>query len=148
MGPNRTEIRWPGRLLLFSVGLLLLLYGVVTPLLPYLGQRTQGEITSVRRELGDRQDPMPNSYSYSVGYEFALPDGQVVHGNTKVIGSSFSAGIPKGKAGVYYLPAFPYLNALERDTRPDMGKIAIVAAGALLCLAAFRNGGVRASRRR
>lgn len=148
MRPNRTEIRWPGRLLLLSVGLLLLLYGLVMPLLPYIGQRTQGEITSIRRELGDRQDPMANRYSYSVGYEFALPDGKVVYGNTKVIGSSFSAGLPKGKAGVYYLPAFPYVNALERDTRPDMGKIAILAAGALLCLAAFRKGGVRAWRRR
>ena len=148
MRPDRTETRWPSRLLLFSVGLLLLLYGLVTPLLPYIGQRTQGEVTSIRRELGDRQDPMPNRYSYSVGYEFRLPDGRVVHGNTKVIGSSFSAGLPKGKAGVYYLPAFPYLNALERDTSPDMGKVVILAAGALLCLAACRKGGFRVSRRR
>ena len=148
MRQKRPGIRWPGRLLLLSIGLLLLLYGLITPLLPHIGQRARGEITSIRRELGDRQAPVADSYSYAVGYEFTLPDGRVVYGNTKVIGSSISAGIPKGTTRVYYLPALPWVNALERDTRPDMGKVAILAAGAVLCLAALRKTGVNAPRRR
>lgn len=134
--PNRL----PGRIFLLAAGLLLLLYGAVTPLLPFIGQRASGEITTVRRELGERSDPLPNRYSYSVGYEFTLPDGRVIHGNTKVIGSSFNSGIAKGKAGVLYLPGLPWVNALERETRFDAGKIAILAAGAFLCFMAFRQG--------
>ncbi|MBP9943422.1 MAG: hypothetical protein KBF11_02610 [Desulfomicrobium sp.] len=123
------------RIIVFAVGLLLALYGAVMPLLPYIGARASGEITVIRRELGDRQDPMPNRYSYSVGYEFPLPDGRIVFGNTKTIGSATSAGMSKGASGVYYLPALPYVNALEIDTRFDVGKIALLAAGIFLCLA-------------
>ena len=133
--------------MLFLVGAAFVLYGVVMPILPYAGTRTEAEITTVRRELGDRQDPLPNRYSWSVGYEFALPGGTVVHGNTKVIGSSYSAGIAKGPAVAHYLPALPWVNALERDTRPDMGKAVMVAAGALLCIAALRLPGFTSRRR-
>lgn len=118
------------------VGLLLALYGTLIPLLPLIGAQAVGEITVIRRELGDRQDPVANSYSYSVGYEFALPDGRIIPGNTKTIGSAVSSGISKGKNDVFYLPALPYVNALERDTRFDLGKVAILAAGALLCFVA------------
>ncbi len=93
--------------LLFLIGTAFILYGLVMPLLPYAGERAAAEITTVRRELGDRQDPLPNRYSWSVGYEFTLPDGTVVHGNTKVIGSSFSAGTP-GPPSRTNLPALPW----------------------------------------
>lgn len=135
------------RSMLFLVGAAFVLYGVVMPILPYAGTRTKAEITTVRRELGDRQDPLPNRYSWSVGYEFALPDGTVVHGNTKVIGSSYSAGIAKGPAVAHYLPALPWVNALERDTRPDMGKAVVVAAGALLCFVAVKGPSLTSRRR-
>jgi len=132
--PNRLS----GRIFLLAAGLLLLLYGAVTPLLPFIGERASGEITTVRRELGERADPLPNRYSYSVGYEFSLPDGRVIHGNTKIIGSSFNSGMAKGKAGVLYLPGLPWVNTLERETRLDAGKIDLLAAGAVLCFMAFR----------
>ena len=124
------------QIILGVVGLLLTLYGILIPLLPLIGARAAGEITVIRRELGDRQDPVANSYSYSVGYEFALPDGRIIPGNTKTIGSAVSSDISKGKSAVFYLPALPYVNALERDTRFDLGKVAILAAGALLCFVA------------
>lgn len=126
------------RIILGVVGLLLALYGILIPLLPLIGARAAGEITVIRRELGDRQDPVANRYSYSVGYEFALPDGRIIPGNTKTIGSAVSSGISKGKSAVFYLPALPYVNALERDTRFDLGKVAILAAGTFLCFVAFR----------
>ncbi|GAB6110432.1 hypothetical protein [Desulfomicrobium salsuginis] len=135
------------RSMLFLVGTAFVLYGVVMPILPFAGARTEAEITTVRRELGDRQDPMANRYSWAVGYEFVLPGGTVVHGNTKVIGSSYSAGIAKGPAVAHYLPSLPWVNALERDTRPDLGKAVMVAAGALLCFVAFKGPGLTSRRR-
>jgi hypothetical protein len=126
------------RIIVFAVGLLLTLYGAIIPLLPVVGARASGEITVIRRELGDRQAPVANSYSYSVGFEFTLPDGRVIPGNTKTIGTAMSAGISKGRSAVFYLPALPYVNALERDARFDLGKVAILAAGLFLCFAAFK----------
>lgn len=126
-----------GRWLLGVVGSLLILYALIMPLLTVVGEKTTGEITVVRRELGDRRDPKANRYSYSVGFEFALPDGRIISGNTKVIGSANVAGISKGPAAVRYLAIFPYINALEKDTHADIGKLAIFAAGSLLCWVAF-----------
>lgn len=121
-----------GRSVLGFVGSLLILYAVMMPLLSMVGERTTGEITTVRREVGDRRDPQANRYSYAVGFEFALPDGRVIAGNTKVIGSANVAGISKGPSAVRYLARFPYVNALEMDTKLDLGKFAILAAGLLL----------------
>jgi len=126
------------RVVVFAVGLLLTIYGAVIPLLPFIGARASGEITVIRRELGDRQDPRPNRYSSSVGYEFPLPDGRIIFGNTKTIGSAMSAGMSKGRSGVYYLPALPYVNALEKDATFDFGKVALLAAGIFLCFASAR----------
>jgi hypothetical protein len=69
------------------------------PLLSVIGIRTQGEITVIHREGGERDEAVPNRYSYSVGYEFALDDGTIICGNTKVIGNAYSAGISKVGAG-------------------------------------------------
>ncbi|MGE4441241.1 MAG: hypothetical protein AB7D27_07110 [Desulfomicrobium sp.] len=138
MPKARQKRRFLPRIIVFATGVLLTLYGAIIPLLPYVGARANGEITVIRRELGDRRDPMPNRYGYSVGYEFPLPDGRIIPGNTKTIGSATSAGMSKGASGVYYLPAFPYVNALEKDARFDLGKIVILAAGILLCVVSAR----------
>lgn len=127
------------------MGGLLILYALIMPLLSVFGEKTTGEITVVRRELGDRRDPKANRYSYSVGFEFALPDGRVISGNTKVIGSANVAGISKGPAAIRYLTVFPYLNALEKDTKADIGKLAMLAAGSLLCWVAFSSNPIEKS---
>lgn len=125
------------RILLTGVGMLLILYGASIPLLNAAGRQTTGQITVVRRELGDRRDPMANRYSYSVGYEFMLEDGTLVYGNTKTIGSSFDAGIAKGPAAVVYLKEMPQLNMLKEDVRPSPAPFVYGALGALLLWAAY-----------
>lgn len=127
-------------LLLVFIGIVLLLYGAMMPLLSAIGIRTQGEITVIRREDGERDEAVPNRYSYSVGYEFALDDGTIICGNTKVIGNAYSAGISKGVAPVRYLKVFPYINALEADTEFSIGTIILLVAGAFLIVFVIRAG--------
>jgi hypothetical protein len=121
-----------------TVGVLLSLYACLMPLLGWVGERTMGQITVLRRELGDRQDPLPNRYSWSIGFEFHLPDGRLISGNSKSIGDAQSAGIAKGPQPVRYLAVFPHLNALERDTHPDLGKLVLLVVGIGLCALAFK----------
>jgi len=134
----KTKTIRSGRWILGIVGILLALYGSLIPMLSFIGERSIGEVTVIRRELGDRQDPLANRYSWAIGFEFPLPDGRLIPGNTKTIGDAQSAGIVKGPHPVRYLAAFPYLNALERDTRFDLGKIVMITLGIGLCILTVR----------
>ena len=117
------------KIFLLIIGIGLSLYGMMMPLLSVIGERTPGMITVVRREGGERDEAIPNRYSYSVGYEFLLDDGTVISGNTKVIGNAYNAGISKGQASIRYLKILPYLNALESDTALSVGHVILLAAG-------------------
>ena len=120
------------KIFLLIIGIGLSLYGMMMPLLSVLGERTSGTITVVRREGGERDEAIPNRYSYSVGYEFLLDDGTVISGNTKVIGNAYNAGISRGQASIRYLKIFPYLNALETDATLSVGHVILLAVGVLI----------------
>jgi len=127
---------YSGKILLIFFGAILVLYGASLLLLDAFGTHTTGQITVVRRELGDRQDPKANRYSYSVGYEFFLDDGSVVYGNTKTIGSSSAAGIAMGAAPVVYLAELPWINRLKEDISP-LAATVFMGSGGFLIWAAF-----------
>ncbi len=124
-------------MLFFLVGFLLIVYGTLYPLLSVIGVSATGEITVIRRELGERNEPLRNRFSYSIGYEFKTADGEAIYGNTKRIGNAYSAGISKGPAKVYYIEALPFVNALEADAVFSLGKAIILAAGILICIVSF-----------
>ena len=115
-----------------SINVSLALYGMMMPLLSVLGKRTSGAITVVRREGGERDEAVPNRYSYAVGYEFLPDDGTVIPGNTKAIGNAYNAGISKGRASIRYLGIFPYFNALEPDTTLSVEHVILLAVGVFI----------------
>ena len=137
------------KIFLIIIGIVLSLYGTMMPLLYVIGEKTQGTITVVRREGGERDEAIPNRYSYSVGFEFLLDDGTVIYGNTKVIGNAYNAGISKGQASICYLKIFPYLNALEADTTLSVEHVILIAVGVFIIIINLRNrpGGNRQRRR-
>lgn len=126
------------KMFLIFIGIGLALYGTMMPLLSVIGERTQGMITVVRREGGERDDAVPNRYSYSVGYEFLLDDGTVISGNTKVIGNAYNAGISTGQAFIRYLKIFPYLNALDSDTALSFEHVILLAVGVSIIIINLR----------
>lgn len=127
------------KILLIIIGIALSLYGMMMPLLSVVGERTQGTITVVRREGGERDEAIPNRYSYSVGYEFLLDDGTVISGNTKVIGNAYNAGISKGQTFIRYLKIFPYINALESDTDLSIVHVILLAVGVSIIVINLRS---------
>lgn len=123
-----------GRILLCALGVLMLAWGVVMPMVTLFGDEASGEITSVRRQLGDRGEAIPNRYAYAIGYSFSLPDGTSVTGYTQRLGDYFS---PKslGKTGeirVRYFPALPRLNTIDRGWGVAFEYLAMAVLGALL----------------
>ena len=127
------------KIFLLIIGIGLSLYGMMMPLLSVLGERTPGMITVVRREGGERDEAIPNRYSYSVGYEFLLDDGTVISGNTKVIGNAYNAGISRGQTSIRYLKIFPYLNALESDTTLSVEHVILIAVGVFIVVINLRS---------
>lgn len=121
-------------LLLTALGCLLVLWSVGLPLLGLVGERTLGQITTVRRQGGERDESIPNRYTYAIGFQFTLPDGQVVFGSSTRIGNSWQAyGLPDAAAApVRYLRAAPMINALEADTGPSWEQAVVLAIGWVL----------------
>ncbi|MDD4796162.1 MAG: hypothetical protein PHO66_00135 [Eubacteriales bacterium] len=124
--------------LMTLLGLALIAMGTSRIVLGFAGERATGIVTSIRREGGERDEAVPNRYSYSVGYEFVLDDATIVSGNTKVIGSATGTGISAGPIAVRYFKVCPSINALETDTGFSMGSLLLIATGIFLVVVALR----------
>ena len=136
------------RFFLLGLGCLLVGYGLLGPALQLFGTSAIATITDVRRQGGDRGEPIRNRYNYGVGFHFLLADGTRVDGATTVVGNSYSAGIAKGPAPVLYFPFLPQLNALKQQSGFSLASTLLFGVGVLLIrLAVPRHKGT-ASRRK
>ena len=128
------------RVLLTLLGLTLMAWSVVTPLAGLLGETTDARVTDVRRQLGERNETIPDQYTHVISYRFTLPDRQTVDGFAYVLGSSFS--IPSrygsGLVKVRYLPIFPQINTLEGHAKPNLGHLIVLGVGYLLAFGLWR----------
>jgi len=119
-------------LFLVLLGTLLVGYAVMGPALQLFGTSAMGTVTDIRRQGGDRGEPIRNRYNFGVGFHFFLQDGTRVDGATTVVGSSYSAGIAKGPARVLYLSFLPVINSLEKQTHFTIYSIILLIAGCFL----------------
>jgi hypothetical protein len=118
------------RIFLTILGLAFILWGLSTVSLGFFGKKSTALITNVRREGGERNEAIRGRYTYVISYTFTLPDGKSVDGFTKRVGNSvFMKPDGKSKRAVRYFEFFPYINALEEDTKPGLGQLILVAIG-------------------
>lgn len=143
---NRTrkiKQRLISRILITLLGIALILMGSSWIILGVVGKSAPAVITSIRREGGERTDGKPGRYTYNIGYAFTLPDGKEINGFSKKIGDSVYLK-PDGTSVVQvrYLPYFPYINAMEKDTGFGAGQLTLILAGtALIFLINTKNRG-------
>lgn len=140
-----------GRFLVFCLGVLLLLWGTYMPLVALLGSQAEGRITHVRRQLGDRAEPVSNRYTYMISYEFKLPDGRIVTGHTQRVGDFFSPRhlVVGKRVDVRYFPLLPSIGVVERNWWGVFENIVVAGVGAtLMYLLAFRKEKPRSGARR
>lgn len=122
-----------GRLLLAIIGAMILMWGSTTVLLGLIGTRDTATITSIRRQGGQRNEVIPNRYTYSIGYTFEPPDGRTIDGTTTHVGSPiYSKASGNSTQPVRYFAAWPYINALEADTGLHPGPFLLILAGGTL----------------
>jgi hypothetical protein len=121
------------QVLITTIGAAILAWGLILPVLRIAGQRGTAVIDTVRRELGERNEVIPNRYTYNIGYSFTLPDGRKINGFSRRIGDAvyFKAG-GSSTAPVRYFSFFPYINALEEDTEPNYRHLILIVTGAFL----------------
>lgn len=121
-----------GRILITSIGLLMVLMSIILSMLGIIGEKSAGLITDVRREMGERTDTKPGMYTYNISYSFEMPDGKTIYGSSKKIRDGVYLKKPNTMVNIRYLKFFPYINALEQDSMLDMGKFIMIATGGVL----------------
>jgi hypothetical protein len=108
------------RVFLLLLGAVLVLWGAGLPMVLWLGAEAPGTVTQVRRQLGDRGEAIPNRYTYTIAYEFRLPNGQMAQGHTQRVGDFFCpTRHGGGQASARALSAWRTL--AERDSGGSLG---------------------------
>lgn len=121
------------RILITLLGIGLIFMGSSEIMLGLAGKSVTGVITSIRREGGERDEVIPNRYTYNISYSFTLPDGRKIDGFTKRIGDGvYLKTDGASPTRVRYFPAFPYINALKRDTGLAASRLVLILAGGFL----------------
>ena len=120
------------RILMTLLGVAFILYGSASIGLGVIGEKGTAVITHIRREGGERNEAKGGRYTYNISYTFQS-GGKSVNGFTKRIDNAiYLKADGKSKTSVRYFSFFPYINALETDTKPGFGQLAIVLAGCLM----------------
>jgi hypothetical protein len=121
------------RILVTLLGISLIFMGMSQAILGITGKSASAVVTAVRREGGERTDGKPGRYTYNISYTFTLPDGKKVNGFTKHIGDSvYLKADGTSTVRIRYYPAFPYINAMERDAGLGVGQVVLMIAGGVL----------------
>lgn len=121
-----------GKLLIFSIGLLFVLYALYIGSLLFFGTETSAKITSYRQEYGERDETIRNQYTYLYGYEFTYK-GRVYSGTGQNIGDSVYL---KNKQNhflrIKFFPAFPQFSTSFEGTKSYVNIIISAAVGIIL----------------
>lgn len=135
---------WVPRILITLLGIGMIWMGAAEALLGFAGNSAPAVITDIRREGGERAESNPGRYTYNISYTFTLPDGKKINGFAKQIGSAvFLKADGTSVTQVRYLPAFPAVNAMERDTGLGVRQMVLMLAGGFLIAAMNRPKDVR-----
>jgi hypothetical protein len=123
-----------GKVLIFIIGLLFTLYSIFLTSLALFGAETNAEITSYRKQLGERDETIPNQYTYLYGYEFNYK-GKTYSGTGQQIGSPI---VLKNEGNSYikvrFSPLFPQLNSAfnGKKTILNLGISLVIGIGFML----------------
>ena len=132
------------RILISLLGVAILLLGVSRFALFFVGEATIADVNTRRVGGADNQYASDKRYEWSIDYTFTDADGEVHDGHTTRRGGDMGV---KVESTVYYWPAAPFINGLEREVEPNLGQLVLVGIGILLIVLMNRKSGRAMSRR-
>lgn len=131
------KINW-GRLILGSVGVLFTLYSFLIFSLDWMGTSSEARLTSYRREYGERNEAIPNRYTYLYGYEFKV-DGKTYIGNGQLVAGPAHLKLSGEETiRIKYLSCCPYLNHAEKASLFDWSALIFLGIGLGLISVAYK----------
>lgn len=117
------------KLFVILIGIASILWGISLIFLGFYGISTPAQNVHTRRILGQRNETIPNQYTYSIAYEFITHDGKLISGHTQSIGNSYSVKTPRH---ITYLKSYPQLNAPQENTGISSFPITLLGIGTLI----------------
>ena len=135
------------RILLTPLGLVLLAWGLVVPMLGLFGAEATATVTATRRLNYERNEPLRNRFNYTINYEFAVPDGRTFEGTTMMLGdfSKVPALLKAQPFRVRYAPFWPVISAPAIQARPNIEHPIVAGVGWLLAFGLWRRKPLRRS---
>lgn len=128
---KRSSLFW--RIAISAIGMILILMAIGNLLLFFLGDTAEAAV-STRRYGGERQGAVSDKrYTWSVDYTFRANNDKIYAGHLTKLGSATSVSVSRT---IYYLPFAPFFNTPEDTAEPNLGQLAMIAAGAF-CLVAM-----------
>ena len=119
-----------GKWLIFSVSMLFVIYASFLGVLVLFGEDKQATLTSYRQEYGERNEVIPNRYTYLFGYEFTV-NGKTYYGTGQKVGSPvFLKPSPESTISIKYLSFCPYFNS-HIEGKKNWKSILIFLAGGM-----------------
>ena len=120
------------RLFISFIGIIMIVYSLFLINIGLFGSNTVGIITSYRRIMGERDEVIPNRYTYSLGYKFYINKKEYSGHSTLIASPLFIKADGTGLIEIMYIKQVPSLNALKKDTTLDFGKLALILTGSFL----------------
>lgn len=115
-----------------AVGVMFLGYGVILAALFFFGTTVEARLTSYRQQMGERNEVIPNRYTYHFGYSFTV-DGREYSGTgQRVAGPVYLKPGPDATITVKYLPCCPRIHADDFDAHPGRRVAVFMGVGLLL----------------
>lgn len=124
------ELFW--RFLIRLIGLVLILYSLYSVSIGLFGSETVGTITHIRRIMGERNESIPNRYTYSLGYQFYVSEHEYTGSSTIIASPIYIKVTDKNLIEIKYIKNAPFLNLLSREADINIGKFIMIGFGSFL----------------
>lgn len=121
------------RIFISNLGIALILWALGAVALGIFGEREMAVITNIRRQGGERNEAIPERYTYVISYRFKLQNGKEIDGFIYKIGDAIYTKVSKNaKANVRYFKSIPAINTLESETKPSFDKLLLIITGGFI----------------
>jgi len=121
-----------GKIIVGITGLIFFFYGSFLASLLFFGTPTQVKITSFRREMGERNETIRNSYTFVYSYEFTVA-GKMYSGNSrKVKNPNYLKNTGNSYISVHYIKCCPVFNCPKDDFSPHYKILIYFAVSAVM----------------